>query len=296
MATALDYSAGRPSGAAVKGAGHDGVIRYVGTPGRTKNITAAEYADMNQQGVGVALVYENHTGDAAGGYAAGQAAARAARADADSIGFPANRPIYFAIDSDQVTSAQFAAVMSYLDGAASVIGHQCVGVYGEFDVIEQAVPAHAAYGWQCAAWSKGKHSAKAALYQRIGTVTVGGIGCDVNDILATDWGQHNYNGPTSTHQEEEPMQVKAAADGVVYVPTYGRPGLYIQSGYGHNVTVTELTWIGPTPTAPQGGNYLGGEKNWTFHADRPGPAPVKPGAVVVAIRYSAEADFTAWCA
>jgi hypothetical protein len=102
--------------------------------------------------------------------------------------------------------------------------------------------------------------------------------------------------PTAPQQEEEPMQVKAAQDGVVYVPTYGKPGLYIQSGYGHNVTVKELTWIGPTPPAPEGGAYLGQEKDWTFHADRPGPVAVPAGAVVAAVLYSSEADFTAWCA
>jgi hypothetical protein len=194
MPTIIDYSAGRPSGAAVKNNGHAGVIRYVGTPGRTKNITKAEYADMAANGRGVALVYENHAGDAGGGFAGGVTAARTARADADAIGFPSNRPIYFAVDSDQVTSGQFLAAMAYLDGAASVLGRPRVGVYGEYDIVEMALPGHAAYGWQTAAWSKGKRSAKAALFQKIGTVVVGGIACDENDVLNTDWGQHNFTG------------------------------------------------------------------------------------------------------
>ncbi|OXM67221.1 hypothetical protein [Amycolatopsis vastitatis] len=72
-----------------------------------------------------------------------------------------------------------------------MLGKDCTGVYGEFDVIEKALPAHASYGWQTAAWSRGLKSAKAALYQRIGQVFVAGIQCDVNDILAPDWGQHS---------------------------------------------------------------------------------------------------------
>jgi hypothetical protein len=192
MATALDYSAGRPSGSAVKSAQHAGVVRYIGTPGRAKNLTKAEYLDMDRSGIGVALVYENHAGDAAGGWSAGVTAAQLARADADVVGFPRDRPIYFAVDSDQVTSANFAAVSSYLDGAASVLGSaDHVGVYGEFDVIERNVGSHARFGWQTAAWSGGRRSGKAALFQRIGTAFVGGIACDINDILATDWGQHN---------------------------------------------------------------------------------------------------------
>lgn len=199
MATALDYSQGRPTADAVRQAGHSGVIRYVGTPGRTKNITAAEYRDMTSKGVGVALVYENKAGDAAGGYSAGQAAARIARADADSVGFPADKPIYFAVDSDQVTAANFAAVSAYLDGAASILGDRArVGVYGEYDVIEKNVGSHARYGWQTAAWSGGKRSSKAHLFQRLGQIYVGGIQSDVNDILAADWGQHDA-------QEEDDM-------------------------------------------------------------------------------------------
>jgi hypothetical protein len=193
MATALDYSAARLAAATIKAAGHAGVIRYVGTPGRTKNITKSEYEDLTRNDVGVALVYENRAGDANGGFSAGANAARAARADADSIGWPRDRPIYFAIDSDQVTSLDFQEVSGYLDGAASVLGDgiERTGVYGEYDVIERNVGSHARHGWQTVAWSGGRISKKAALYQRLGQIHIGGIQVDVNSILAADWGQHN---------------------------------------------------------------------------------------------------------
>jgi hypothetical protein len=208
--TALDYSAGRPTGAAVKAARHVGVVRYVGTPGRTKNITKAEYQDMDRNGIGVALVYENRAGDAAGGWNAGVNAAKLARADADSVGFPRDRPIYFAVDSDQVTAANFAAVSAYLDGAASVLGTIArVGVYGEYDVIEKNVGTHARYGWQTAAWSGGKRSSKAHLFQRLGQIYVGGIQVDVNEILAADWGQHNA-------QENEDMPLTQADAATIF--------------------------------------------------------------------------------
>jgi hypothetical protein len=192
MATALDYSAGRLTAATIKAAGHAGVARYVGTPGRTKNITKAEFEELSRNGVGVALVYENHTGDANGGFSAGVTAARAAQADANSIGWPVFRPIHFAIDSDQVTALDFQEVSAYLDGAASVLGGiDHVGVYGEYDVIERNVGSHARYGWQTVAWSGGRISSKAGLFQRLGQIYVGGLQVDVNSILAADWGQHN---------------------------------------------------------------------------------------------------------
>jgi hypothetical protein len=253
--TALDYSAGRPSGKAVADAGHDGVIRYAGTAGRRKNITAAEFADMDRNGRGVALVYENAAGDALRGRAAGSSSARAIVADAASIGFPASRPMYFAVDQD--ITDQMAAVTEYFRGINDVLGVARTGAYGEADVIDALFAAGViSYGWQCAAWSHGRKAKKYQLYQRIAKTYVGGIESD--DINAADWGQHNYRGATrdttTPQREAEPMQVTAAEDGVVYVPTYGKPGLYIQSGYAHNVAVKELTWIGPTPPAPKGGH------------------------------------------
>jgi hypothetical protein len=190
MATALDYSAGRPSGAAVRAAGHAGVVRYAGTAGRTKNITKAEYQDMDRNGVGVALVYENKAGDALLGRAAGSASASAIAMDARNIGFPATRPFYLAVDQDITT--QMPTVVEYFRGANNVLGVARTGAYGEADVLDALFAAGViTYGWQTAAWSKGRKAKKAHLFQRIGTAIVGGIGCDVNDILATDWGQHN---------------------------------------------------------------------------------------------------------
>jgi hypothetical protein len=187
--TGLDYSAARLAGGAIRSAGYDFVIRYVGTPGRTKNIAPFEYADLLAAGVAVALVYENVAEDALGGFAAGQGAARAARADADSIGFPANRPIYFAVDW-VATAPQMPAVMAYLDGAASVLGVENVGVYGFQLTIRMAMDGgHAHWFWQCGAISAlvpGTH-----LYQHNNdNTTVSGITCDVNDALAPDFGQN----------------------------------------------------------------------------------------------------------
>lgn len=197
----LDYSAGRPTGAQIKAAGYDFVVRYVGTPGRAKNITAAEYRDLTAAGVAVALVYENRAGDALAGRAAGQSAARAARADADSIGFPAGRPIYFACDTDVTSQQQFRAVMEYLRGAGDVLGGPSrVGVYGEYDVTTRArLEGVTAYEWQTVAWSRGMRDKDAELFQRLGYVYVGAMAADVNERGRLDFGQHNYQ------QEDDDM-------------------------------------------------------------------------------------------
>src|SRR5438445_343567 len=149
----------------------------------TANITATEYRDLVSAGVAVALVYENTAGDARGGYDAGVTGARLARADADAIGFPRNRPIYMAID-DVNASDYLPACMAYLDGAASVLGRDCTGVYGFRAVVAEALrQGKARWAWQCGSWSAlvaGVH-----LYQRNNdTTTVGGIAGDAANANA----------------------------------------------------------------------------------------------------------------
>jgi hypothetical protein len=199
MVQVLDYSTGRPGGSAICRPLDDhgqqafvGAVRYIGFPGRGKCTDSNELGDFSRCGLGMALVYEDTAGDWRKGYTQGVAAGQRARAHATSIGFPAGRPIYMAIDQD-VTAGEYATMLDYLRGAAvSLGGPHLTGVYGEADVIDQARTAGvAAWFWQTAAWSA-KRRTTAHLFQHVGTVTVGGVGCDINDVLSDDWGQHNY--------------------------------------------------------------------------------------------------------
>lgn len=192
MAQVLDYSAGKPGALAIVRAGYKGAVRYIGLPGRTKDTDRAEYEDFSRNGIGMALVFEEAAGNWSRGRSQGVIDGRRARDHANAIGFPADRPIYMAVDQDVVAAGQFAAMLDYLRGASESLGGTYVtGVYGEADVIDRARDARvAAWFWQTKAWSRGRVTS-AHLLQLIGTVNVGGIGCDINDVLATDWGQHN---------------------------------------------------------------------------------------------------------
>jgi hypothetical protein len=195
----LDYSDGFPGAKAIKAAGFGGAVRYIGFPDRRKCTTAVELDDFTAHELGMALVYEDHADDWRSGYSAGAAAARRARTHANAIGFPQNRPIYFAVDRDVVTEDEFRAAMAYLRGAASVLGAEWVGVYGEHDVCARAAAEGAArWFWQCRAWSgtpvrmfAGRH-----LYQYYGdgdggpAPFVGGVQSDINEVAQDDWGQH----------------------------------------------------------------------------------------------------------
>ncbi|GAA3877680.1 hypothetical protein GCM10022243_48030 [Saccharothrix violaceirubra] len=201
MAQVLDYSAGIPGGAAIKAAGYAGAVRYIGLPGYTKSTTRSELDDFTAHGLGMALVFEHLASDWRGGYLAGSENYRRARQHATAIGFPADRPIYMAVDQDVVTNAEFGVALAYIRGARDAAGGDpgLVGVYGEYDVCAAVAAWRGPTGdrlcdwyWQCRAWSgtpvrllDARH-----LYQRVGTVTVGGVDCDINDVLQDDWGQH----------------------------------------------------------------------------------------------------------
>lgn len=193
----LDYSSGYPAPVAIKAAGYAGVVRYIGTPGRGKNLTRAEAQAMRAAGIPIALVYETSAGWALGGTQAGADAARASLADA-AVCEVQVRCVYMAVDVDVTGAVQMQAVQQMLDGAAGVLGRNRVGVYGEADVIDACVPGHAAYGWQTRAWSGGRLSGKAAILQQIGYVDVGGVQCDRSTVLKDDWGQWPYQGDVPT--------------------------------------------------------------------------------------------------
>lgn len=200
MAQVVDYSWGRVGGTntahaqAVAAAGYVGAIRYLCFPGDgIKQLRADEVAALHAQGLAVGVVWETTADRAAQGYQAGLSDAQEANRQADALGFPADRPIYYAVDFD--TSAD--VVRPYFDGARAA-GGRPVGVYGSHRVVEGL---DLDWVWQCAAWSYGKRSPKARLFQKVGYVL--GDTCDENDVLADDWGGWHPDHPTTPIEEDD---------------------------------------------------------------------------------------------
>lgn len=198
----LDYSAGFPGASAIKAAGYAGAVRYAGFPGRKKCTTAGELADFTAHGLGMALIFEDAAARWRTGRTGGALDAGKIRDHANDMGFPAWQPYYFAVDQDVVTVGEFALMLDYLRGAGDTLGGPArVGVYGEADAIDRARDAGVAtLFWQTVAWSKTRRTAS-HLYQRVGTVYVGGVGCDVNDVLAANWGQHGSSSITTLEDD-----------------------------------------------------------------------------------------------
>jgi hypothetical protein len=190
----LDYAGGRPGGAAIKAAGYGFVVRYLsdggpGLPG--KLLTPAEANDLRANGVDIVSNWETTADRALAGHAAGVADAQAARAQVLACGGRTDRPIYFSVDFDAAESQQ-PAIDDYMHGAGTILPG-FVGVYGGYWVVSRCLNSGSAtWGWQTGAWSGSNIEARRNLYQRIGTVTVGGVDCDVNEAHTADYGQWSY--------------------------------------------------------------------------------------------------------
>ena len=202
LGTVIDYSAGVPSAAAVKAAGHLGAVRYVSgrRPGAEwmlgKPVTAAETQDFANHGLAVASVYQ-YGKDATADWKQGALGAATHAPQAISYhraaGGPTGRPIYVAID-DNPTRAQYdTQIRPYLQAfqaALQLAGYQ-TGVYGNYSVIDWAVQdGIGQYFWMHNWGSNGQIHPRTTLHQiRIDKDTIEGIGIDINNVYAQDWGQ-----------------------------------------------------------------------------------------------------------
>jgi len=185
----LDYSSGRPDLKRVKALGYGFCIRYLFAPmPGGKGISKIEATAIRAAGLGLCVVYEEYAGRAKEGTASGVADGHVALAFARAIGFPENKPIYFAVDFN-ATTAQLSVIDLYLKGVASVIGLARVGVYGSYAVVEHCHSVGSAqWMWQTYAWSGGKVSPHAHLLQYLNGQVVAGASVDLNESRQLDFG------------------------------------------------------------------------------------------------------------
>lgn len=183
--------------------GKDFVVRYGGKGTTDKMLTASELSGLRAHGIDVVA---NTEGSAGGfrGYAAGQDWARAGRDWFDNLGRPPGRPIYFSADWD-VQEGDWPDLKAALDGAASVIGRSCVGLYGGLYAIQQAQGhGSATWFWQTYAWSTRNGNTVWAsgthMQQYRNKVTIDGADCDLNRALTADYGQWGFQGETMDEQ------------------------------------------------------------------------------------------------
>jgi len=160
--------------------GADFACRYINDPGG-KGITSSEAAALGAAGIIICPVYETTGTDFTGGYGAGVRAGQAAAAFMRSRGAPAGSLLWFAIDTG---TSDFGSTNAYLRGAKAGTGAYIAQLYGSYAVVEAAYSAGLGSShWQTYAWSAGKLSPHALLYQYQNGVMIGGVSMDRDRTL-----------------------------------------------------------------------------------------------------------------
>lgn len=204
MIPGIDYSFGRPGGAAIAAAGYKFAVRYVPYPGDGgKGLTAVEKLDLDTHGIAIVMVFESTAGRMFDGAPAGRFDARRSVDALAALGFPADRPVYFACDVD-IVPGQFEYVDDYLLGCSQEIGLPLVGVYGEYDVIERCVVrGTATWLWQTYAWSGGRKHPARHIWQYNNGLVLNGAAVDLNEAYGTDYGQHPVEDDMGLTEDEK---------------------------------------------------------------------------------------------
>jgi hypothetical protein len=189
-----DYSFARPSPSSLSSMGYKFVCRYLsGDPGGGKDLTASEQSSLEAGGIDIVLNWETTGTDATSGYSAGVSDATAAKSEAEGLGQPSNRPIYFSIDFD-AGSGDAASINAYFQGVASVLGVARTGVYGGYYIVKELFDAKlVSWGWQTYAWSSGNWDSRAQLRQVQNDVDNGQLDADTG--MVPDYGQYGPGSP-----------------------------------------------------------------------------------------------------
>ena len=191
----IDFSFGSGMTAQeIKHFGKGFVCRYL-SGGNSKDISKSELANYLGADIKVVLVWETTAERMLSSNPGGKTDAQKANAQAVSLGV-GTIPIYFACDWD-ANPGQQAAIDSYLDGAASVIGRGRTGIYAGFYPLKRAFEAgKITFGWQTYAWSGGQWHPRAGIQQYDDNVELGPAQVDLDRSMAHDFGQW----PRPTHE------------------------------------------------------------------------------------------------
>jgi Rv2525c-like, glycoside hydrolase-like domain len=211
----IDFAERRIPPEQIASAGYAGVVNYVSEerPGahfEAKPITR-EYADA-LRAAGLHIVSNFQYGkpgwptpsDFTRGSDGGVADAHTAMRLHAAAGGSNSAPIFFSVDDDIDQNAWNSLAVNWFRGINSVLGVQRTGIYGHFQAcgwaIRDGVIGHSStagyrWAWQTRSWSHGQREPAAVLYQEVVNTPsspgplLGGINVDVDEVLATDFGQ-----------------------------------------------------------------------------------------------------------
>lgn len=160
-----------------------------------KRISPEEAQILSDSGMDILSVFESTANRALDGLSGGKADALLAFEEASIVGQPKGSAIYFAVDFDVTKPIQYDIIEQYLLGAGSILGDDYhVGLYAEYSVIEEMGKRGACkHFWQTYAWSQGKLSKLANVYQFRNGQQMAGITVDMNNSFGNEgfWNLRN---------------------------------------------------------------------------------------------------------
>lgn len=182
----VDYSFGRPTSPATLAAqGIKLVMRYLSPPPNGKNLTAPEAQALLGAGLAILLGWETNSTRALAGRVGGRMDGKGASDLAQSLGAPHGLTIYYAVDFD-TNPGEYPVIADYFRGVGEDKRYQ-VGIYGEADVIEAMHKLGVVTSeWQTYAWSHGRLSPEADLYQYLNGQNMAGVTVDFDRIIHVD--------------------------------------------------------------------------------------------------------------
>lgn len=167
------------------------VGRYLGDPYRWKTLEPAEVSALKSAGLKIISIWE--TAPTKGSYFSvdqGEKDAREAFKWARAVGQPEGTAIYFTVDYD-AQKADFDEIKAYFRAVAETLSGYKVGAYGSYDVIETlSATSYVDYFFQTYAWSGGRQSIYANLYQYKNGQKLAGVTVDFDEVKKAigEWG------------------------------------------------------------------------------------------------------------
>ncbi|ANA87263.1 lysin A [Gordonia phage Kampe] len=286
MAHLIDYSGGYPGAAAVEAAGFDGAIRYLcNSPDRgltKKKITKAEADDYKAHGLQLVSNWQLGKGASADfkvgdPFRTGASMGQRALDEHFAVGGSGFTPIYFSVDEDVNLNTWNNRVLPWLNGIASIIGKEWVGVYGGQRSMWWAKEDGFTWLWQTLAWSRydvnGNWNASLPVQwedvhirqYEVDKQKVNGIGIDRNTTHKTDYGQWGINRKPAPVVITEPQENAAVAK-----PNYTQLDMY-GSGYSNRWGARISNILGHTQEAPDSATpenlarYCNGANGVSYH-------------------------------
>ena len=215
----IDFAERRIAPNDITAAGYAGVVNYVSgaRPGahfEAKPLTRG-YADA-LRAAGLHIVSNFQYGKPGGtapsdftrGFDGGVADAHTALGLHMAAGGSDSAPIFFSVDDDINVDTWNSLAVNWFRGINSVLGAQRTGIYGHAQacrwaindgVIGRSSTAGHLWAWQTRSWSHGQREPAAVLYQEVVNSAsnpgplLGGIHIDVDEVLAIDYGQWDFN-------------------------------------------------------------------------------------------------------